>query len=110
MNGAHRVMPRLSLIAALVAAAGCAGSTPAVTPTPVPAPDPRMDSRVGLKAGLMDAGEAVSNLRIAAKAVSPPGFLGITNSDMAFTGNYVIQGNYNGPVIWDVSNPSKPQL
>ena len=58
----------------------------------------------------MDAGEAVSNLRVVAKAVSPPGFLGITNSDLAFTGNYVIQGNYNGPVIWDISNPARPQL
>ena len=63
-----------------------------------------------LKGGLMDAGEAVSNLKVVAKAVSPPGFLGITNSDLAFTGNYVIQGNYNGPVIWDISNPARPQL
>ncbi|MFN8575039.1 MAG: hypothetical protein U0132_23505 [Gemmatimonadaceae bacterium] len=108
MNGAHRLMPRLSLAATLMVAAGCAGSTP--TPAPVPVPDPRMDARVGLKAGLMDAGEAMSNLKVVAKAASPPGFLGITNSDLAFTGNYVIQGNYNGPVIWDVSNPSKPQL
>jgi hypothetical protein len=69
-----------------------------------------MDARVGLKAGLTDAGEAVSNLKVLAKAASPPGFLGITNSDLAFTGNYVIQGNYNGPVIWDVSNPAKPEL
>jgi hypothetical protein len=65
---------------------------------------------VGLKAGLMDAGEATSGLKVVAKAVSPQGFLGITNSDLAFTGNYAIQGNYNGPVIWDISDPSKPVL
>ena len=58
----------------------------------------------------MDAGEAIANLKVVAKAVSPPGFLGITNSDLAFTGNYAIQGNYNGPVIWDISNPAKPEL
>jgi hypothetical protein len=58
----------------------------------------------------MDAGEAISNLKVVAKAVSPSGFLGITNSDITFTGNYAIQGNYNGPVIWDISNPSAPRL
>lgn len=100
---------RLSLVAALVAAAACGGSNRPATP-PHPVVDPRNDARVGLKAGLMDAGEATENLKVVAKAVSPPGFLGITNSDLAFTGNYVIQGNYNGPVIWDISNPSKPEL
>jgi hypothetical protein len=58
----------------------------------------------------MNAGEATSNMRVVAKAVSPQGFLGVTNSDLAFTGNYVIQGNYNGPVIWDISNPASPKL
>ncbi|HEX9564827.1 MAG TPA: hypothetical protein VF981_12675 [Gemmatimonadaceae bacterium] len=94
--------------AALALLTACAGSTP--TPAPEPAPDPRLDSRVGLKSGLMDAGEAVSNLKVVAKAVSPEGFLGITNSDLAFVGNYAIQGNYNGPVIWDISNPAAPVL
>ena len=31
-----------------------------------------------------------------------------TNSDLAFTGNYAIQGNYNGYQVWDISNPAKP--
>src|SRR5437868_1945753 len=100
---------RLALAAAVFAASACA-SAPIpktdMTPTPAAKPDPR----VGLKAGLMNAGEAVSNLKINAKAVSPPGFLGITNSDLTFTGKYAIQGNYNGPVIWDVSNPNNPVM
>src|SRR5207247_1683492 len=33
-----------------------------------------------------------------------------TNSDLAFTGQYVIQGNYNGFQVWDISNPAKPSL
>ena len=37
-------------------------------------------------------------------------FLGVTNSDLAFTGKYVIQGNYNGFQIFDISNPAKPAL
>jgi hypothetical protein len=104
-----RFPARLSLAAALVVAAACASSNPPATP-PTPVTDPRLDGRVGLKAGLMDAGEAISNMKVVAKAVSPEGFLGITNSDLAFTGNYVIQGNYNGPVIWDIANPAAPKL
>ena len=94
-------------VAVLVASGAC-GTNPGsqARTEPTPAPDPR----VGLKAGLTNAGEAISNLKVVAKAVSPPGFLGVTNSDLAFTGNYAIQGNYNGPVIWDISNPAAPVL
>ena len=98
---------RAIAIAALLALGACGGNP---APQTEPAPTDRTDPRVGLKAGLMDAGEAISNLKVVAKAVSPPGFLGITNSDLAFTGNYAIQGNYNGPVIWDITNPASPVL
>src|SRR5690606_17501195 len=37
-------------------------------------------------------------------------FVGVTNSDLAFTGDYVIQGNYNGFQVWDISNPRSPTL
>jgi hypothetical protein len=104
MNPFVRNLTRLAVLSAVI---GCSASS---TPTPEPAPAPPPDPRVGLKAGHSDAGEAVSGLKITAKAVSPPGFLGQTNSDLAFTGKYAIQGNYNGPVIWDISNPSQPVL
>ncbi len=91
-------------VVALLGLAACAPSKPKTAPSPM------NDPRVNLKAGLFNAGEAVSNMKVVAKAVSPPGFLGITNSDLAFTGKYAIQGNYNGPVIWDISVPSKPVL
>jgi hypothetical protein len=94
---------RSTTIAILLALCACGRNTPPQTDVPA-------DPRVGLKAGLLDAGEAVSNLKVVAKAVSPSGFLGITNSDITFTGNYAIQGNYNGPVIWDISNPASPKL
>ena len=90
--------------AAVAVVAACGAPKPATQPAPNP------DPRVGLKAGLTNAGEAVSNLKILAKAVSPPGFAGITNSDLAFIGNYAIQGNYNGPVIWDMTNPASPVM
>jgi hypothetical protein len=108
-SGALPRAVRLTGALALALTAACGGSTPPATP-PAPAPTPDVDTRVGLKAGLLDAEEAVSNLRILAKAASPEGFLGITNSDLTFTGNYVIQGNYNGPVIWDIADPRRPQL
>ena len=103
----HLIRPRAVLAATLVSAA-LAACAPARKPST--APSPASDPRNSLKAGLFDAGEYASNMRVLAKAQSPKGFLGETNSDLAFTGNYVIQGNYNGPVVWDISNPAKPEL
>lgn len=68
------------------------------------------DPRVGLDAGLFDAEEAIWNLRKLSTTVPPDEFVGVTNSDLAFKGNYAIQGNYNGIQVWDISNPSNPQL
>jgi hypothetical protein len=68
------------------------------------------DPRVGLKAGLFDAGEAIWNLKLTSTTPPPQEFLGVTNSDLAFIGNYAIQGNYNGFQVWDISNPAKPTL
>lgn len=68
------------------------------------------DPRVGLKAGLFDAGEAVWNLELLSQTTPPEKFVGAINSDLAFKDNYVIQGNYNGFIVWDISNPSSPEL
>ncbi|CAN5825202.1 hypothetical protein BH23GEM8_BH23GEM8_02460 [soil metagenome] len=104
----------LSLAVGLSALAACApaatmpaGSmSPASMSTQPPSPDPR----VGLRAGLMDAGEAFWNMRMVSQTPPPAAFQGQTNSDLAFTGNYAIQGNYHGWQIWDISNPSQPVL
>jgi hypothetical protein len=71
-----------------------------------PTPDPR----IGLDAGLLDAEEAAWNLRVLSKTPPPEQFQGVTNSDLAFLGNYAIQGNYNGWQVWDISNPRRPSL
>ena len=76
--------------------------------TEVDAPSP--DPRVGLKAGLFDAGEASWNLDMVSQTRPPKDFIGVTNSDLAFKGKYAIQGNYNGFMVWDISNPASPQL
>ncbi|MFT4605067.1 MAG: hypothetical protein ACI84D_001670 [Thalassolituus oleivorans] len=71
-----------------------------------PSPDPR----VGLGAGLFDAEEAIWNLSVLSQTRPSEAFVGITNSDLAFTGNYAIQGNYNGVQVFDISNPRAPVL
>jgi len=96
---------RLVLAPALLLLAAACSRPPVVVATP-PTPDPR----VGLKAGLRDAGEAIWNLDLVSATPSAPGFDGVTNSDLAFTGKYAIQGNYNGFMVWDVSNPRSPTL
>jgi len=104
---------QLAAAAALAGLNACASATPKPNTDPAPSTSSEAwarDPRNNLKAGLFDAQELSSNLRVTARAVSPPGFLGITNSDLAFTGKYAIQGNYNGPVIWDISDPAKPVL
>ena len=86
-----------------------------------PSPDPR----VGLMPGTTDsvvidgqsrrviskkAAEAAWNVRLVSNSPSTGHFHGVTNSDLAFIGNYAIQGNYDGYQVWDISNPNKPVL
>jgi hypothetical protein len=94
-SAAARVLA-LSLALGLSSAAAAQG----------PSPDPR----VGLHAGKYDAAEAAWNLRRLATAQPTEHFAESTNSDLAFTGNYAIQGSYNGWQIWDISTPSHPTL
>lgn len=103
------------LLAALAAGAGACASSYSNSPMagPVAAAamskePPSPDPRVGLRAGRYDAGEAFWNLRMLSTSPSPSPFDENTNSDLAFTGQYAIQGNYNGFVIWDISNPRRP--
>jgi hypothetical protein len=65
---------------------------------------------VGLRAGLHDAAEAVTNLKVVSKSRSPQPFDQSMNSDITFTGNYAIQGNFNGFQVWDISNRASPVL
>jgi hypothetical protein len=87
-------------------------STPGAAPSPAPmsAAPPNPDPRIGLRPGLLDAGEAVWNLRLVSKTPPPTAFRGGINSDLAFLGNYVIQGSFRGYQVWDISNPGSPSL
>jgi hypothetical protein len=102
-------LKKFSLAAMLVGVAACAPATTSSSRPNVPQP-PRTDPRVGLRAGQMDAGEAQWNLKVVSENPPPERFVGSTNSDLAFTGNYAIQGNYNGFQVWDITTPSQPTL
>jgi hypothetical protein len=82
---------------------------PPVTPI-VSATAPSPDPRVGLKPGRWDAAQAAWNMKMLSTTPPTGKVLGATHSDLAFTGNMVIMGNYNGFEIFDISNPSKPVL
>lgn len=113
-RGRRAVLPLVTLVFGTACASGGASPQPPST-TPRTAnqaarPSAAPDARVGLRGGLLDAEEAISNLRIVSKTVPPERFIGVTNSDLAFLGNYVIQGNYNGFIIWDITDPRTPTL
>src|SRR6185503_8898462 len=87
---------------------------PAVMPKPVEpivsATTPSPDPRVGLRPGRWDAAQAAWNMRMLSTTPPKGRTLGATHSDLAFSGNLVIQGNYNGFEIYDISNPARPVL
>jgi hypothetical protein len=90
-------MRKLTAFVALAAVTACMAKT---------APDPRFT----LKHGEYNAEQAAAGLKLTANAMAPAPYKDQTNADLAFTGNYAIQGNYGGLVIWDISNPSNPVL
>jgi hypothetical protein len=103
---------------------------PTVYSNPRSGPD---DPRIGLKPGLYDAGEAIFGLQKVAGLPKPVGFApdlsaatpapqpeppaggrggrgptlntGSVNSDLAFSGNHLFVGNYNGINFYDIDNP-----
>jgi hypothetical protein len=71
---------------------------------------PRPDPREALAPGLFDAEEAIWNLRLLSSTPPPNEFLGSANTDLAFKGDYAIQGSFNGIQIWDISSPTRPTI
>ncbi len=103
-----------ALFAVGLAVAACATGAKYDMSTTAPSPD----RRVGLRAGWMNAAQAAWNLRLVAAAPKPaqftddtnPGDFAYLNSDLAFTGHYVIQGNFHGLQVWDIAQPAHPTL
>jgi hypothetical protein len=113
----NRLTPALLCLALLIGFWSCGTSEtvqqqesrpvlPPITEPERPSPDPR----VGLSAGLFDAEEAIWNLNMISTTPPPEDFIASFGTDLAFLGNYAIQGNYNGFIVWDISNPAEPEL
>lgn len=107
----------LPLLALLVVAGCKSGSemVPATFTAPKVAPVSEAtpgatDPRLGLTPGLFDAEDAIWNLDLVSATTPPEKFIGKTNSDLAFKGDYAFQGNYNGVIVWDISDPANPVL
>jgi hypothetical protein len=105
----HTAMPLAVALLGVAAAAPMAKAQMPMGKQVVAASAPMPDPRVGLRAGLYDAAEAIWNLKVVSRSRPSAKFAPSTNSDLAFTGNYAIQGSYNGYQIWDISNPASPQ-
>ena len=107
-----------SLATALAVIVFVAASNPAAVLAQTPAnpsanmslSEPMPDPRVGLRAGAYDAAEAIWNLRVLSETRPSEKFAAGINSDLAFTGNYAIQGSFSGYQVWDISNPRQPVL
>ncbi|UCC25552.1 MAG: hypothetical protein JSU98_00380 [Gemmatimonadales bacterium] len=76
------------------------------------------DPRIGLAAGWHDAESAVSGMEHLASLQRAEGFFNpetpgdgrFSNTDLAFQGPYMFQGNYNGFQVYDISDPASPTL
>jgi hypothetical protein len=74
------------------------------------------DPREGLAPGYFDAGVAASNIELLASLPrvapfdAPPGNFGFVNSDLAFTGDHAVVGNFNGFQVYDVTDAAAPTL
>ena len=109
-NRSRLLRPALALLcAATLGAQGTASTT---------------DPRVGLKAGLNDAGSAAKGLTLLSHSpkadelggkipldTNPPlGGLTFANSDLAFSGRHLVQGNFSGFLVWDIGDPAHPVM
>ena len=84
-----------------------------------PAASAQSDPRIGLAPGYIPWSSASSNLelldndpRVAPFDSGVDGFSGIgfANSDLAFSGDNAIVGNFNGFQVYDLSDPTDPEL
>lgn len=100
-----------ALPAAGQALAGESATTPRMTWDP-------NDPRIGLASGWLDAEEAASGMRLLASMNRPDGFFNpetpgdgrFNNTDLAFEGDLLFQGNYSGFQVYDISDPASPTL
>ena len=102
----HRAVAALAMVAAMQSAAPAFAQQDTIATT--------NDPRVNLAAGTRNtAGVAARGMRLVSYTPKPAQLdsargLAYINSDLAFRGNTVYQGNFSGFSIWDVANPARP--
>ena len=107
---AHRAVRTLALAAAAQLAVFAPSTVLAQRDTIATTDDPR----VNLSAGTGNtAGVSARGMRLVSYTPKPAGLdsaRGLTyiNSDLAFRGNTLYQGNFSGFSVWDVRNPARP--
>ena len=119
-RGALAIAGGALIATALLLGAGDVAAQEADSAAPAPPQmtwDPN-DPRIGLGAGWMDAESAIRGMEHLAAIPRPEGFYNpstpadgrFSNTDLAFQGNLLYQGNYNGFQIWDIEDPESPEL
>jgi hypothetical protein len=113
MTGRNGNRVRHAAAALVLSAAAAAAAPPLLAQDVMATMD---DPRVGLTAGAGNsAAQAAVHMRLVSWSPKPPAFdqtrgLTFVNSDLAFRGNIVYQGNFSGFMVWDVSDPAQPVL
>jgi hypothetical protein len=103
----ERTSRAVAILAAAVAAAAPAAAQRDTMAT-------TRDPRVGLAAGVGNtAGVSARGMRLVSSTPKPAQLdsargLAYINSDLAFRGTTLYQGNFSGFSIWDVANPARP--
>ena len=122
----QQLIPTIAILATTLAVAACASMSGSASPSvarqqgaaDMSLTPPSPDRRVGLAPGWFDAAQTSWNMALVSTTPPSPNFMNradpgdqrVWNSDLAFTGNYVIQGNFAGYQVWDVANPKSPRL
>lgn len=117
-TGSVGLLAATALVVGALSAPDAAAQQQATVPNaPALEWDPN-DPRIGLGAGWLDAEMAMSGLELLAAIPRPDGFFNpstpadgrFNNTDLAFAGDRLIQGNYNGFQVYDIGNPADPSL
>ena len=112
MTGSDTSDPRASLKAGIYDAGEAAVGLKHLTLVQKPdafqlSPDNPDDPKVKKTLGLLGFGDTSQIPKTAQLVLAQ---LAFANSDLAFKGNYLFQGNFYGMSIYDISNPAKPSL
>ncbi len=104
---ARRARSAAAVVAAVVALLASATAQPAAAQSAVPSAVQVAAQADDREPSLGPGLEWVAHRDNPFRQGDDPDFI---NSDLAFTGDYLVQGNFAGFSIWDIANPAEPEL